>query len=134
MHRPMSLILMAALGCLAGCQERLPPLVRGATARGGEGYDCEMDVAPSSDPRFDFSPEIVERLRRSFPPGSQSAQLRSSLARQGFKLEGPCSPDRSISFAQFRLNKNEVVADVYWREDTSGRIIWTFGEVSYTYL
>jgi hypothetical protein len=129
------LALATALACLTGCQRNLPPLVKGATVTGGgQGYDCEMGATPASDPRFNFSPEIIERLRKQFPPGSSSAALRSALVLQGFKLHGPCSPDHSISFAQFRLNKNEVVANVFWREQSDGQIIWTFGDVGYTFL
>ena len=109
-------------------------MVKGATSRGGEGYNCQTDVVPASDPRFAFSPELVVRLRTEFPPGSTASNLRSSLVQQGFRLEGPCSPDHSISFAQFRLNKNEVVSNVFWRVDTSGRIVWTYGEVFFTFL
>lgn len=34
-------------------------------------------------------------------------------------MMGRCSADGSVSWAQFRKNGNEVVANIYWREDSS---------------
>jgi hypothetical protein len=140
-RRIILIVLMVGSSCLGACQKSLPPLVRGATSGGGGvGYDCQFGSAPASNPKYAQSPEMVERLRHSFPPGSPSDQLRLSLAQQGFTLEGPCpevpgqAVDPRVRWAQFRRNRNEVVANVYWREGPDGRIIWTFGEVFYTFL
>ena len=129
-----AILIAVATVCLCGCQKGLPPLVQGASSGGGIGYDCRQGLEPASQPGLAQSPEIVERLRQQFPPGSPSDALRSSLLRQGFSMEGPCSPDRTISWAQFRRNGNEVVANVYWREGPDRRLVWSFGEVYYTFL
>lgn len=129
-QREIRLVLMVAFGLVGGCQRSLPPLVEGATSRGGALYDCEEDVVPPSNPTFARSPEIDERLREYFPPGTQSERLRVSLDRQGFQLHGPCSADRSISWARFRRGGDRV-ARVYWREDKNGRLIWAFGDVEF---
>jgi len=115
-------------------------LVKGATSGGGVSYSCEAGPAPAADPKYASSPELVERLRASFPPGSASSRLRLSLVNQGFMLHGKCPPvagqllDPSVSWAQFRRNGNEVVANVYWRQAADGQVLWTFGEVFYTSL
>ena len=130
-----ALFIAFAFISLCGCQRGLPPLVQGATSgSGGTGYDCRTGTEPASDSALAQSPEMTERLRQQFPPGTPTDALRSALLRQGFSVEGPCSPDRSISWAQFRRNGNEVVANVYWREGSDRRLIWSFGEVYYTFL
>ena len=135
MRRLFTLMLLPVLGCLPACQDDLPPLIRGATTGvGGIAYDCGRDAIPLSESTLSRSPEITERLSQTFPPRSSSANLRSSLKEQGFEMMGPCSVDGSVSWAQFRKNGNEVVANIYWREDSSGRLVWTFGNVYFTFL
>ena len=47
---------------------------------------------------------------------------------------GSCSPDGTISWAQFRKNGNEVVASIFWREDQNGKLAWYLGDIAYTWL
>ena len=130
------LMATAASICVSGCQRSLPPLLQGASSKGGIGYGCAElnDPASPPGPQFTQSPEMVERLRKEFPPGSPSKRIEASLQRQGFTLNGACSSDRTVHSAQFRGNRNEVVANVYWRQTPDGRVIWTFGDVAYTFL
>ena len=134
MQRTVLAAFTVASLCLGSCHKRLPPLVEGATSQGGTNYDCRGGTDPRSQSRLARSPEMVARLRNQFPTGSGSDKLRASLERQGFTLEGPCSLDRGVSWAQFRRNGNEAVANVYWRETPDGRLIWTFADVAYTFL
>ena len=139
----LGLLLILIVGCLSWyplVQIGLPPLVKGASTTGGTGYNCSSDPPDESDPQLDRSPEIIDRLRKSFPPGSPASRLRESLARQGFKTPQPCPrgyprpPNANVNWAQYRRNGNEVVANVYWRETSDGRIIWTFADVGYTFI
>jgi hypothetical protein len=134
-RRAISIVLTLGLVALEGCQSDLPPLLRGATSVGGQGYECQAQPSPASDRSLARSPELIERLQTQFPPGSASSQLRTSLVRQGFKLEGLCSRSPGgVNWAQYRQNGNEVVANVYWLEGIDGRLVWTFGDVAYTFL
>lgn len=136
----LAVLVVACLSWYPLAQIGLPPLVKGASDTGGTGYDCATEPAPTSNPELDRSPEMIERLRKSFPPGSPSSRLRASLVRQGFTLEGACPrgyprpPNPNVSWAQYRRNGNEVVANVYWRETPDGRLIWTFADVGYTFV
>ena len=123
-------ITMVFVGLLGACQRSLPPLVDAATSQGGVSYDCEQDVIPELNPTFARSPEMNQRLREHFPRWSRSQRLRAALVRQGFQLQGHCSPDRSISWARFRRGGDRV-ARIYWREDKNGRLVWTFGDVEF---
>lgn len=135
MRRLLAQMFLPVLGCLAACQDDLPPLIRGATTgNGGMTYDCGRDAPPLSESTLSRSPEITERLSQAFATSSSSEKLRSSLKEQGFELMGPCSTDGSVSWAQFRKNGNEVVANIYWRENPSGQLIWTFGNIYFTFL
>jgi hypothetical protein len=127
---PLLVLLLAS----CGGQSSLPPLIRGATSGGGTDTLCEQAGPGSTPETAAHSPEIAERLAQAFPRGSPVAGLRQSLVRQGFELQGPCSPDGSVSWAQFRRNGNEVVANIYWREAADGRIMWTTGNVYFTFL
>ena len=133
-----NLFILAVLLILSSCnavrQSDLPPLIFGATSRGGVSFDCRLNEPATSDRNLAASPEILERLRKSFPLGSSSAVLRSALVKQGFKLMGSCSPDGTISWAQFRKNGNEVVASIFWREDQNGKLAWYLGDIAYTWL
>jgi hypothetical protein len=137
----LALLAILVVGCLSWypvAQIGLPPLVKWASDTGGERYDCASETSPASNPQLDHSPEMIDRLRKSFPPGSPASRLRASLVRQGFTLEGACPrgypPNPSVSWAQYRRNGNEVVANVYWRETPDGRLIWTFADVAYTFI
>jgi hypothetical protein len=135
--RPSIIMALFIASCgLAGCEKKLPPLVRGATWDGkGRMYHCEPGPEPASNRRYAQSPEMAARLGSSFPAGSPSERLRRSLLQQGFELEGPCPHvlgrplDPSVSWARFRRNGRMPVANVYWKEGADGRLIWTFGEV-----
>lgn len=131
------LALAALLSCLCGCGDQVPEvpaLVQGASASGGVGYDCRKAEDPTTLSGLANSPELSQRLQEQFPTGSNSDRLEATLVRQGFVLYGPCSPDGNIRWAQFRRNRNEVVASVYWRVGVGDKLMWTFGDVAYAFL
>ena len=117
----------------------LPPLLQGARTTGGSNSLCEGGERPGSTPETaSHSPEVVQRLRRHFPPGTSAARLREELERQGFEVHEGCSPDGSIGWAQFRQSGGNGITvmaghgTVYWKEDQAGRIVWATGDVGYT--
>jgi hypothetical protein len=132
---------ITAGGCGAPLSPPLPPLFEGAHTTGGSNSLCEPEGRQGSTPETaSHSPEIVQRLRRDFPPGTPTARLREALARQGFRLHEPCSPDGSIRWAEFRQSGgNGITAmaafgTVYWKEDNAGRVVWTTGDIAFTGL
>jgi len=140
-----SLAIAAACLVLSGCGQaldELPPILIGATTTGGSNFLCEGDnERGSSLETASHSPEIVERLRVNYPPGSPASKLRTSLLRQGFTIHDGCSADKSVSWAEFRQRRSNgfaiyqaVFGTVYWKQDAVGRLIWTTGDVGYTSL
>jgi len=135
-------IAIAVTGaCSEAVSPPLPSLAAGATTTGGSNFLCEPGNKQGSTPETaSHSPEINQRLKRDFPPGSPAVLLRRSLIRQGFKLEGACSPDHSVWLATFRQRGgNGITAfpafvSVYWREDAAARLIWASGDVAWTGL
>lgn len=140
-------LVLATLACSAlnGCGEplrpRLPPLLQGASTTGGSNFLCEQGQGQGSTPETaSHSPEIVQRLRQDFPQGTLAARLRAALSRQGFAIHDACSPDRSISWAEFRqrggngITRMAAFGTVYWKEDKAGRLVWTTGDIAFTGL
>lgn len=85
------------------------------------------------------SPEVEQRLRDQFPPGSDDQRLISSLTAQGFSLVKPCETDQTIQRASFfqkgtGILPYDIFASVYWKIDDQRHIIWTKGFVSYSGL
>jgi hypothetical protein len=119
----------------------LPPLLQGASTTGGTNSLCERRQGKGSTPETaSHSPEIVQRLRRDFPVGSAAAKLREALSRQGFSIHDACSPDKSVSWAEFRQSGgNGITAmpaygTVYWKQDQAGRLVWATGDIAFTGL
>jgi hypothetical protein len=132
---------------LGGCEENaappLPPLLRNATAVGGSNFLCQPGLGQASTPETaSHSPQIQKRLDEQFPPGTASTQLRDPLVRQGFQIHLQCSPDNTVSWAEFSQKSRDGILDietgvfgtVYWKEDANGRIVWASGNVAYTGL
>ena len=136
------LTAFAATGaCSEAVSPPLPSLAIGATTTGGSNSLCEPGYEQGSTPETaSHSTEINQRLNRDFPPGSPAVLLRRSLVRQGFQLNGACSPDHSVWLATFRQRGgNGITAfpafvSVYWKEDSAARIVWASGDVAWTGL
>ena len=129
------------VSCSGAVSPPLPPLAVGATTTGGSISLCEPGPEPGSTPATaSHSPEINRRLVRDFPAGSPAALLRRSLVRQGFKIDGSCSPDGSVRLAEFRQRGgNGITAipafvTVYWKEDGAARLAWATGDIAFTGL
>jgi hypothetical protein len=151
MHkRPTYLVTLFATAAsltLSGCLESsasttpLPPLLQKATAGSGWSSACpsrnekEQKMIETTG-QFAVSPEVEQRLRDQFPPGSNESRLIAALTTQGFKQEAPCETDQTIQRASFfrkgtGILPYDIGATVYWKIDEQGRIVWTKGFVAY---
>jgi len=112
-----------------------PPLLRDVSAGGGWwGQGCPRTEADGDSPEA-LSPQLDRRLRASFPPGSPARRLVQTLSEQGFgRAEHRCPGEPAISsatFHQYGVGLAGMTADVAWREDAKGAIVWTKGHVAY---
>lgn len=146
--RVLAVFIVVLFGSGAACsttnQESVPPILRGVTAGSGFFGGCPPSDEAAADAirnagKLAVSPEFDSRLEAAFPPGSPQEALIDSLTGQGFVLAGACKTDSTVRIALFHLNgralsRLEMGADVYWRADKEGRIIWTKGFVMYVGL
>ncbi|WP_375394990.1 hypothetical protein [uncultured Sphingomonas sp.] len=114
----------------------LPPLLIGATARGGRFYGCEATERIQSYPQ---SPEIADRLKSLAPIGSSSIELQAALRAQGFSGGIPCTNAPHILHTDFRQERGggltyAAAATIWWAVDDDGRIVWTNGQIFYSGL
>ena len=161
----MLMLMLLSQACTRPLSPKTPQLLKGVTGRGGwtgvcflapetevellelyEGKPTPRPVIQSSNPddrlratirKLAHSPEIVQRLRARFPPGSSAAELEEFLRAETFQTFGRCDQDSSIGFAQFRQNGGSALgpfpmfATVNWKEDHERKIIWVHGQVSF---
>ena len=152
--RSVGLLLAGfAIGCITvlgalfagwpGPKPSLPPILRNVTAGGGWWGACPPETPNAETARkgrpLAISPELDERLSQAFPPGSSEKRLVDTLQAQGFELLSPCNGDTSIHLAAFNQHGGGVVAypitaNVYWKVDGQGHIMWTRGFVRYLAL
>lgn len=130
---------------LAGCststapQKPLPPLLAHATGNGGWLFGCPAisnNAHALTATRSPASPEITQRLRQQFPPGTAEADLTRLLADEGFDAPLACEADSSIRHAHFFQKGTgflpyDANADVFWKVDADGRIVWAQGGIFY---
>lgn len=83
-----------------------------------------------------LSPELEERLSVQFPEGTEETSLTSALASQSFQPPtGACPDDSTIRVSLFPpqtrggLLRGSKAAQVFWKVDAHGRIVWTHGTV-----
>jgi hypothetical protein len=144
-ERPLSCFVLSLLA-LGGCGDQLtpptPPLLENVKAAGGwwnggcpprDATEAEL-FEPS---REALSPQLMERLTRQFPVGSDASRLERGLAEQGFSLRLPCDGLRGIRLGEFRQTGGgflayPIWAQIAWEQDDAGRIMWTKGTVSFT--
>jgi hypothetical protein len=135
--------LLSTASAVAACAEPLrpatPPLLQNATASSGWAGGCP----PHANERAFASPEahalqVEARLAHDFPAGTPEASLISALARQGFKPEAACDNDPTIHRAQFNqaggglFGPYPAMANIAWKVDGEGRIVWTKADLMYT--
>ena len=120
----------------------LPPLLKGATGGGGGDFLCNPlpndmrgKMSGETPETVAQSPEIVARLRKSFPTGSPASALESTLVNQGFKLEACSSQNvKRATFSQTGGNgitAMSAFASVTWKTDATGQIVWTTGNIGF---
>ncbi|SEK13785.1 hypothetical protein [Paraburkholderia diazotrophica] len=126
-----TLTLGLMLSAYAQAPNELPTLLRDVTAHGGYWGAC-----PPTSGALAISPELDSRLKNNFPPGSDGQKLEGTLVKEGFHIDGVCNTDGSIHIAGFfrkgvGLLRYDVSAQVYWKVDQEGRVVWTKGFVMY---
>jgi hypothetical protein len=130
-------------GTWPGPKPSLPPLLRDATAGGGWWGACPPEtpeeVQRQAGRPLALSPELDRRLAELFPAGSSEDKLVDTLRTQGFELMPSCKNEHSIRIAAFiqrggGLLSYPITANVYWKVDETGNIVWTKGFVRYTGL
>ncbi len=148
----LCIVFIVTVACLflVGCNESdqqtttLPPLLQKTKAGGGWDSACpprnekERKMIEMVG-RLAVSPEVEQRLRDEFPPGSSDDRLVAVLTAQGFKLIEPCETDQTIQRASFFQKGTGIIpydvnATVYWKIDNQRRVIWTKGFLSYSGL
>lgn len=135
-----ALVLGALAAGWPGPKPPLPPLLRDVSAGGGWWGACppeNPDDARMQEGGLALSPELNQRLSRSFPPGSSEMKMMKALRLQGFQLlSSPCKNDHSIHLARFTqvgggMLVYPITAEVFWKVDPTGSIVWTKGFVMY---
>ena len=110
----------------------LPPLLSNVRAGGLWSGTCP----PRSDEPL--SPELNERLRTQFPPGTPEERLVRTLAEQRFERPVSCSGEPSIRSSKFYQERTAIFAhvraEVFWRVDQANNLVWTKGFVFYVGL
>jgi hypothetical protein len=137
------IVLGAMFAGWPGPTPPLPPLLQNVTAGGGWWGACppetpEAAVAREGRP-LALSPELNQRLGQSFPPGTSDTRLVDTLRAQGFEILSPCKADAFIHVAAFTQHGGGVLsypmtANIYWKVDERGNILWAKGFVRYIAL
>jgi hypothetical protein len=116
-----------------------PLLLVDATA--GDQLICpprNADEAILARPPQAGSPQVESRLAHQFPAGAEETRLVATLRAQGFTLVQECDNDPVIHGARFSQDGGgfwgpyPVNADVAWKVDGAGKIMWTKANVAYT--
>ena len=126
MRRALLLLIIAfAAPTLVSCAE--PALLRGVPSGAVELPTCERSSSGSST---DFPPgDLDQRLAARYPAGSSASALAKDLRRQGFKLRESCGTDVSVHWATHRSGWR--FANIYWKVDPRGNLVWTRGYVAW---
>lgn len=148
LEKPFS-YLAVALIALAGCVESdsltppTLPLLRNVSAAGGWWNAGCPPRGPTEAELYEpsqeaLSPELMQRLTRQFPAGSNANRLEQALREQGFDVDMPCKGLSAIRPGEFRQSGGHLFgsypiwAQIAWEQDDAGRIIWTKGTVAFT--
>jgi hypothetical protein len=116
-----------------------PPLLAGAQA--GDQLICPPHDSTEeilARPPQKGSTEVEARLARQFPAGVDESRLVATLRVQGFRFVDECDNDPTIHGAQFVQSGGgfwgpyPVYADIAWKADLAGKIVWTKANVAYT--
>jgi hypothetical protein len=145
-----SLVIIAGLTMVAfavfageGLAPPTPSLLKDAQAKGGwdsGGCPAHPNEAAFAKDGEAISPNVEKRLVQQFPAGTPEQELVLALQRQGFELIPPCDNDIQIHRAVFRqkgggiLGPYPMFANIAWKIDELGRVVWTKAFVAYTGL
>lgn len=140
--RPLDLALATAF--LAGCGQDAPlnPPTPAFLENPGRNDGGTWEAGCPPDPASEaLSPNLIERLTRQFPRGSEARRLETMLLANGFRMrERLCPNAPSIRLAEFRqtggspFGPNPAFAQVAWDQDAAGRLLWIKALVQYTGL
>ena len=130
-----SAALLAGTLIVSGCSnanEEFPAILHGVSAGSGHSSACPPRMAEEamSIRKLAISPELDQRLLEAFPPGTTEESLTSFLLKQGFSFNGSCDTDPLVRHASFNLKAKGFLmysthAQVFWRVDADGRVVWT---------
>lgn len=138
---------VVGLLALGGCADKLtpptPPLLQNVSAAGGWwNGGCPPRNATEAQlfeqSREALSPELMERLTRQFPVGSDASQLEHNLNEQGFTFRLPCDGHSAIHLGEFRQRGGgfygpyPIFAQIAWEQNNAGEIMWIKGTVAFT--
>lgn len=140
--RPRHLLL--ATLCLGGCgpgaplNPPTPAFLENPGRNDGGTWEAGCPPDPASEA---LSPDLIERLTRQFPRGSEARRLEAMLVANGFRMrERHCPNAPSIRLAEFRqtggspFGPNPAFAQVAWDQDAAGHLLWIKALVQYTGL
>ena len=133
------LTLLFPVSCAFGPDWSLPILLWNLPKDGPGGpQDCGYENS-GYDPAYAAMTPFRVRLMKRFPPGTDQQVAISSLQRMGFFLydkssanEQPCDEGiRVMSYEQKGIGPytNPLSANVYWKPDRDGKIIWIKGSI-----
>ena len=130
-------VICGFLSACAECYPPAPPLVRDTTTSGHwwtngcpppEGFAKHYRSGDEL-----VSPEIIQRLRARFPPGSDATALERYLQAEGFQISSPCvEVAPRVRQAQFHQENCPwpINAKIAWELATDGTVAWTKGRVT----
>ena len=128
----------ALLVVVTSCSSPLPPILQGASSASGWSDGCPQPAGDVKMP-LALSPELDARLHERYPPGTPASKLVSDLHNWQFVDSKSCANDPTVQSAYYDEPKGPLTfysmfANVYWKVDTGGRIVWTEGFVAFSGL
>jgi len=142
-HLALAIAFLAGCGQDAALNPPTPAFLENPGRNDGGSWDvCPLgtDRAARTIPAEEaLSPNLIERLTRQFPRGSEARRLEAMLVANGFRIqEGPCATVPSIRLAEFRQTGGgfygpyPAFAQIVWDQDAGGRLLWIKALVNYT--
>ncbi|WP_296738659.1 hypothetical protein [Mesorhizobium sp.] len=130
------ILWLACCAAITSCGQDVPPLLQGVSARGGWYGGCPRPASASKE-KPALSPELDQRLRVQFPPGTPASKLSTTLVNQGFTIGSPCKEDTSIKVANYIQKEDGILlltrteSSVFWKVHEQENIVWTQGFVMF---
>jgi hypothetical protein len=138
-------LLAVAIALLAACEGSIPldPPTPAFLEDPGSNNGVFWEAGcPSRGTALEAqSPNLVARLTRQFPPGSQARRLEEMLLANGFRVrERHCPDGPGVRLAEFNQRGGSLsgpaptFAQIAWQQDSGGRLLWIKAFVQYRSL